>query len=152
MENEVYITGDYISGIVKRPDLVNNNCVLVYKDNGFSLFMAPNDKAEEFVIPYDTVENITFRPRVVVSEKKSEIKNTEFNRDLLAFALAGPAGVILNRTASFTKAFDIDRGNLDYNDIYELMIEYSTSEGNRRLLINVNSDPSEFINHFDDIK
>ena len=34
MENEVYIAGDYISGIAKRPDLVNQPCVLIYKDDG----------------------------------------------------------------------------------------------------------------------
>ena len=154
MENEIYIVGDYISGIAKRPDLANHTCVLIYKENEFLLSFAPNGKVEQFSISYNIIDDITFRKRVIVSEQKVEIKDTKVERDVLAVALLGPTGLIANNMPGLKKAFadDNTHGKMDYNELYELIIKYHTAEDTRNLIINVHEDPKEFIEHFNIVK
>ena len=153
MENEVYIAGEYISGIAKRPDLVGQPCVLVYQDEGFVLSILAGEQAEAFSFPYNTIEKITEHPRVIVEKKGLERENPRLYSDLLAFAIWGIKGVEVNRIAKFSnEVFNDDIGKMVYSGYFDLALEYNSPEGIRRLLLNVFQKPTSFINHFDTIK
>lgn len=153
MENEVYIAGDYISGIAKRPDLVNQPCVLIYKEDGFVLSVLAGDKAESFNFAYDTIEKVTSCPRVIVEKKEMERKDPRIYSNLLAFGIYGMKGVEINTIAKISnEAFNNDIGKMVYNNYFEVAVEYNSPEGIRRLLLNVYQNPSVFVKYFDTIK
>ena len=154
MENEVFITGEYVSGIANRPELISQPCVVVYKEDGFLInILSGEDKTEMFRIPYEIVENCTSRSRVVVSERQHEVKDNKVTRDVLAATLLGPTGVMLNNLPGVDNLFkDGSRGQMDYNNLFEIAIEYRTPERNRRLMVNVYEDPTLFVEHFQTIK
>ena len=150
MENEVYIAGDYISGIAKRPDLVNQPCVLIYKEDGFVLSIL---SGEEVNFAYDTIEKVTSRPRVIVEKKEMERKDPRIYSNLLAFGIYGMKGVEINTIAKISnEAFNNDIGKMVYNNYFEVAVEYNSPEGIRRLLLNVYQNPSAFVKYFDTIK
>ena len=154
MENEVYVTGVYISGIAKRPDLVNQPCVLVCKEEGFVLSVLSGEEAEAFNFSYNSIDNITINNRVLVSENNGlDRKDPRTYENLLGFALFGVKGYALTKTAELSnQAFRNTIGKMNYSNVQELLVEYHTDEGNRRLLITINSDPRELIGYFNNIK
>ena len=154
MENEVFVTGEYVSGIANRPDLVSQPCAIVYKEDGFLIsVLVGEEKTELFSIPYSIVESCTSRSRVVVSEKEHEVKDNKVTRDVLAATLLGPTGVMLNNIPGVDNLFkDGARGTMNYSDVFEIAIEYRTPERNRRLMINVYEDPTSFVEHFQTVK
>ena len=154
MENEALVLGDYISGIAKRPDLSNQPCALVCKENSFVVSVLVGEKGEPFEIPYNIVESCTYRQRVVVSENMLDKKGTtQMNRDLLLMALIGPTGVMINHLPGVDKMFNNNNiGKVDYNNMFELIIEYRTPERNKRLVINTYEEPSKIVNYYNSIK
>ena len=154
MENEVYVTGVYISGVAKRPDLVNQPCVLVCKEEGFVLSVLSGEEAEAFNFPYNNIDNITINNIVLVSENNGlDRKDPRTYENLLGFALFGVKGYALTKTAELSnQAFRNTIGKMNYSNVQELLVEYHTDEGNRRLLITINSDPRELIGYFNNIK
>ncbi len=153
MEKEIYISGEYISGISKRPDLANKPCVLVYKENEFVVAVANGETAEPFSIPYNIVESCTFNTRVVTSEVMIGKGDGGFNGDMLALAVGGPTGLILSRAAGLNKIYNVGNiGKVDYSNMYQLVVEYRAPERNRRLVINVFENPKSFVEHFNTLK
>lgn len=149
---EVYITGQYVSGVQKRPDLVNQPCVLAYNEDAFVLSVLVGEKPELFTIPYSAVVNITSRSRVMVSQAGMEKATPKVYDDLIAIALNGLKGLAITRMARVSnKAFG-DIGRMEYNSFFELIVEFQSSNGIRRLLINVYSNPASFIDYFNTIK
>ena len=103
MENEVYVTGVYISGVAKRPDLVNQPCVLVCKEEGFVLSVLSGEEAESFNFSYNSIDNITINNRVLVSENNGlDRKDPRTYENLLGFALFGVKGYALTKTAELS--------------------------------------------------
>jgi len=149
---EVYIAGQYISGVQKRPDLVNQPCVLAYNEDAFVLSVLVGDKPELFTIPYSAVVNITSRSRVMVSQAGMEKITPMVYDDLIAVALNGLKGLVVTRTAKVSnKAFG-DIGRMEYSGFFELVVEFQGSKEIRRLLLNVYSNPTSFIDYFNTIK
>ena len=154
MENDVIIFGDYISGIAKRPDLSNQPCALVCKENSFIISVLVGEKGEPFEIPFDIVEGCTYRQRVIVSENMIDKKGTtQMDRDILLWALVGPTGVMANHLPGVDKMFNnVNIGKVDYNNMFELVIEYRTPERNKRLVINTYEKPSKIVDFYNSIK
>ena len=154
MENEVYVTGKYISGIVKRHDLVNQPCVLICQEDGLILSVLSGEKAETFEFPYSNIDEIICNDRVLVSETTDlEVNDPRTYEHLLSFGLLGVRGLAITKTAELSnQAFNNSIGKIDYSNIQELIVEYHTEEGKRRLLINTNSDSKELIGYFNNIK
>ncbi len=154
MENEVYVTGVYISGIAKRPDLVNQPCVLVCREEGFTLSVLVEERAESFDFPYTSVDNITVNTRLLVSESTGlERDDTNVYENLLAFALFGMRGYAITKTAELSNlAFKNTIGKMDFSNKRELIVEYHTDIENRRLFMYASNNPRELIEHFNSIK
>lgn len=153
MENGIYVVGEYISGIKKRPDLVNGPCVLVYKESGLSLSILVNEKAESFDFPYSCIDNILVNNRVIPLESTSlERKDPDTYENLVAFALFGVKGYGVTKTAELSNIAFNNIGKVDFSNRSELIVEYHTEDENRRLLLYVHTDPTYFVDYFKTIK
>ena len=153
MENGIYVVGEYISGIKKRPDLVNEPCVLVYKESGLSLSILVNEKAESFDFPYASIDNITINNRIIATENTSlERKDPATYDNLVAFALFGVKGYGVTKSAELSNIAFNNIGKVDFSNRSELIVEYHTEDENRRLLLYVHTDPTYFVEHFKTIK
>ena len=149
MENEIYVVGEYISGLKKRPDLVNQPCVLVYKENGLTLSVLVNEQAESFDFSYDSIDNITVNNRLIATENTTLDRNAPSTYDnLLAFSLTGIKGYSVTKTAELSDIAFNPIGKIDYSKRIELVVEYHTDTENRRLLLVVHNDPTEFVEYF----
>ena len=154
MENEINAVGQYISGIAKRPDLVNKPCVLVCKEEGFTLSVLVEERAESFDFPYTSVDNVTVNTRLLVSQNTGlEREDTSVYENLLAFALFGMKGYALSKTAELSNlAFRNTIGKMDFSNKRELIVEYHTDTENRRLFMYASNNPRELIEYFNSIK
>lgn len=154
MENSVYITGEYVSGVVKRPDLVGQPCVLAYGDGGFVLSVLAGDTAEAFGFSYDTIDSVTSNNRLLVSENMGTGgEDPKTYEKLLAFAINGFKGYSVAKIAELSnQAFRNTIGKMDYSHMFELIVNYHTQEGPRRIFIRTHGNPSGFISYFDTIK
>ena len=141
--------GTYISGIPKRPELSKKMCLLGYKDNKFILYIVNGDKVETFNISYGIVIDITSRQRVVMEQNDVVNEDTTQDRQTLATEVVSVYG---NSVAdAIVKNIKNTRQNVSYNDMYELTLNFTAMDGFRKLIINVESDPSEFIKKFADV-
>lgn len=145
------IFGTYISGIPKRPELSKKVCLLGYRDDlgKFSLFITNGDNVEVIDISYGIVKNITSRNRVVMDQGNVNNEDTTQDRQTLINKVSeiyGPeiSNEILNTNKSNTSG-------VSYNDLFELNLEFSILEDTRKLIINIDKDPTEFINKFESV-
>ncbi len=145
------VFGTYISGIPKRPELSKKVCLLGYRDDlgKFSLFITNGDKVETIDISYGIVKNITSRNRVVMDQGNSIAEDTTQDRQTLINEVSTIYGnkvadEILNNNKSNTSG-------VSYNDLFELNLEFSILEDTRRLIINIDKDPTDFINKFNSV-
>ena len=154
MKNEIYVIGEYVSGVAKRPDLVGQPCVLVCGDDGFVLSVLSGEEGELFNFPYDNIDSVKTNFRLLVSEHKGPSKiNPMTYEKLLAYALDGLRGYMSMRFAEFSNnAFNNSIGKMQYSKRQELIIEYHADDVNRRLFIYADSDPKELINYYNNIK
>ena len=154
MEKELYIVGEYISGIKKRPDLVNQPCALIYREEVLTLSVLVNEEAEIFDFPYSSINNISSSTRVLVSENMGlNNKDPRTYEHLIAFAIRGFKGYTVSKMSEISEqAFHNTIGRMDYSHMFELIVEYNSPEGIRRLLLNTFNNPKPFIKYFDNIK
>ncbi len=148
--NEV-VFGSYISGIPKRPELSKKVCLLGYRDDlgKFSLFITNGDKVETFDFSYGIVNEITSRQRVVMEQKDVVNEDNTQDKQTLATEVAIVYGNdIANNIVNGNK--DSKQG-VSYNDLYELNMTFKVGEETRKLILNIDKDPTEFINRFNGV-
>ncbi len=143
------IFGVYISGIPKRPDLSKKVCVLGYDNDKFLLYITNGDKVENFKISYGIVDSITSRQRVVMEQNDVINEDDTQDRQTLANEVISVFG---NNVANMI-VNDIKKtgSNVSYNDLYELNLNFKVLDDVKRLIININTDPTEFINKFNSV-
>ncbi len=143
------IFGVYISGIPKRPDLSKKVCVLGYDNDKFLLYITNGDKVENFKISYGIVDSITSRQRVVMEQNDVINEDDTQDRQTLANEVISVFG---NNVANMI-VNDIKKTgpNVSYNDLYELNLNFKVLDDVKRLIININTDPTEFINKFNSV-
>ena len=154
MNNEMFIIGDYVSGIPNKAELSNQPCALVYSENGFIISILSGDKGEPFDIPYGIVVNCTCRQKLIMSEQMIDRKHDDsLSRDVLLWSLLGPTGIMINHLPGSERYLsNVSIGKVDYHDLYEIVVEYRTPDRNKRLIVNVYENPTKFVEYFNTIK
>ena len=154
MKDEIYVIGEYVSGVTKRPDLVGKPCVLLHGDDGVVLTVMAGDEPESFNFPYDSINGVKSDIRLLVSENMGQSKDRNWPyAKLIAYSLNGLKGYRNARMAEIRdQAFNNTIGKMEYSKRRELIIEYHNETGDRRLFIYADSNPRDFINHFNYIK
>jgi len=143
------IFGTYISGIPKRPELSKKVCLLGYDDDKFLLYITNGSNVENFKISYGIVDSITSRQRVVMEQKDVNNEDDTQDRQTLANEVVG----VFGNSVATAIANDIKKTgeSVAYNDLYELNLNFKVLDDSKRLIININSDPTDFINKFNTV-
>lgn len=141
--------GTYISGIPKRPELSKKICLLGYDNDKFLLFITNGDNVEKYEISYGIVTDISSRQRVVMEQNDVVNEDTTQDRQKLANEVISIYGKeIAEAIVSNNKT---SGGAVSYNDLFELNLSFKIADEIRKLIINVDSDPTLFINKFNSV-
>lgn len=151
MNEEMFLEGEYVSGIAKRPDLVGQPCVLAFGGDGLILRFLSGDNEEKFEFPYTSIDKIKTNTRLLVSEDMGVGGKMISNAENFLHKSTFSTFVKGSKRRTY-EAYNNTIGKMHYRKRQELIVEYRQDNINRMLFIYVDCNPKEFINYFNGIK
>ncbi len=148
-----YVFGTYIFGIDGYENLVDKACCLCRdnKNNVLILYTVNNNVVSKMEFKFDDVLDINSKKRVILNETLEKKQDHTVENQLLASAIvAAPFGALIGSSKIFNDANVSSKVN--FKEVYELSVEYKTSEKTKTLMIYCTENPEMFSNKFKNLQ